>query len=166
VAGLLMLVLALWLVGSAPQSAAPPQEAPPAGDAPASLSAAIPAIPATPPVPTVTSWPPATAGQQADDLARLLALAERHQVQWPGADYRLAPAPGPASAPAGADALVWQIDVPLRGKATELESFVQAVPHELPHARVDRLALARAASAPDTLQADARLNLHYRRTSP
>ena len=160
-AGLLLLAAAgaLWRISwdTAPG---------PAQRAPASQERPAPGRPVPLPVSVSVPWPVVSAHQQASDLAGLLALAERHGVHWPAADYRLAPAAASASAADGGDALIWQIDVPLRGQAAQLEAFVLAVPRELPHARIERLSLAQGASAPGTLQADARLRLHYRRHRP
>jgi len=86
---------------------------------------------------------------QGQELARLLALAQRHQVRWLHSE--LLPA-----------AAVWpgRLQLTLQGRPDHLEAFMAELPAALPGTRIELLALARAASAAQG-DLDARLQLTF-----
>jgi hypothetical protein len=95
-------------------------------------------------------WPPGQGQGQGQELARLLALAQRHQVRWLHSEL-LAAAP----------ARPGRLQLTLQGRPDHLEAFMAELAAALPSTRIELLALARAASAAQG-DLDARLQLTLR----
>jgi hypothetical protein len=96
-----------------------------------------------------------TLSQNAEDLSRMFALAQKNSLKLPKGDYQLSSVPG-------SPFMTYTVTFPVKESYQLLKRYTSEVLSELPHASMDELRLERSDASARELDARIRFTLTYK----